>query len=153
MSRRYRGQSGPKGQQNRGQKRYEDKGIVLDLLTTENARRRDIAKGEVRVQLIGTTWFTLLEVTPKDNENLMVQEEVELGKDEDSKILKIVSRITYDRLSTIAEKALDRAIDAVLVDSEKRFISWINQCDAISIRLHTLQLIKGIGPKFMKIIL
>lgn len=136
------------------QKRYEEKAIVLDVLSSENIRRRDIAKGEIRVQVIGTTWFTLLEVTPDpEKERIMVQEHITLNRDEASKISKIVGRIEFQRLSNLGERGLDRAIDDILSMEEKRFITWINQAGAISIRLHKLQLIKGIGPKFMKSII
>lgn len=132
------------------QKRYEEKAIVLDVLSSENIRRRDIAKGEIRVQVIGTTWFTLLEVTPDPaKEKIMVQERISLKRDDESKISKIVGRIDFQKLSNLGERGLERAIEDILSIEEKRFITWINQAEAISIRLHKLQLIKGIGPKFM----
>lgn len=155
MSRKYQ----PSARSNRRpqrkfQKRYEEKGIILDTITSANARRRDIAKGEVRAHIIGSTWFTLLEVSVVDNANIMVMDTVSLNKDdEESKISKIVNRITADKLTTIGSKSLGKAIEMILIEEEKRFITWINQAEAINIRLHKLQLIKGIGPKFMQIIL
>ena len=132
------------------QKRYEEKAIVLDVLSSENIRRRDIAKGEIRIQAIGTTWFTLLEVTPDaEKGRIMVQELILLNRDVDSKISKIVGRIEYQKLSNVGERGIERAIETIINTEEKRFITWINQAEAISIRLHKLQLIKGIGPKFM----
>ncbi|MCY3411449.1 MAG: DUF655 domain-containing protein [Candidatus Heimdallarchaeota archaeon] len=154
MSRRNRGPPrSNRPPQRKYQKKYEEKGIILDILSSGNPRRRDIPKGETRIQVIGTTWFTLLEVVAEDTEKFMVQEQISLNKEEESPLLKIIGRIPVTKLSTIGERGLDRAIEAILDNEEKRFITWLNQAEAISIRLHTLQLIKGIGPKFMHTIL
>ncbi len=152
MSRRYQDRSN-KRPFKKYQKRYEEKGIILDIITSNTARRRDIPKGETRAHVLGSTWFTILEVCIKDGQNVLVMEKTSLNKEEETKIDKIVNRIAYDKLTTIGVKSLDRAIESILTDEEKRFITWINQSNAISIRLHKLQLIKGIGPKFMKLIL
>ena len=131
-------------------KRYEDKGIVLDVLSSDNIRRRDIPKGETRIQVIGTTWFTLLEVIPDpEKEKIMVYEMISLKREADSKISKISGRIDFNKLSSVAERGLERTIENILDIEEKRFLTWINQAESISLRLHKLQLIKGIGPKFM----
>jgi putative nucleotide binding protein len=105
------------------------------------------------VQAIGTFWFTLLEIIPNDENTIMLQDEITLSKDERSQVKTIIGRIIYENLTSIAELQLPIAIDTILETQSKRFLAWLNQSSPISIRLHSLHLLKGIGPKSLNTIL
>ncbi|MHA2248704.1 MAG: DUF655 domain-containing protein, partial [Candidatus Kariarchaeaceae archaeon] len=134
-------------------KKYEETGIVLEVIPTDLNRRRDKYKDQPIVQAIGTFWFTLLEIIPNDENTIMLQDEITLSKDERSQVKTIIGRINFENLTSIAELQLPIAIDKILETQSKRFLAWLNQSSPISIRLHSLHLLKGIGPKSLNTIL
>jgi putative nucleotide binding protein len=141
-------QKGPKKQ-----KKYEENGIVLEVIPTDLNRRRDKYKDQPIVQVIGMSWFTLLEIIPIDENAIMLQDSIVLSKEERSHVKTIIGRIYHENLTSIAELQLPIAIDSIIEGQHKRFVSWLNQASPISIRLHSLHLLKGIGPKSLDIIL
>ncbi|MDH5401658.1 MAG: DUF655 domain-containing protein [Candidatus Heimdallarchaeota archaeon] len=134
-------------------KRYEELGIVLDVIMPEQNRRKDKFKDEPIVIIIGTEWFTILELVPEDPNEIMLHDEIVLNKENDSTIKAIIGRIPFDKLTSFEENQLEKAINIILDKKEKRFVTWLNQASPISIRKHSLHLIKGIGPKSLEIIL
>jgi putative nucleotide binding protein len=135
------------------QKKYEENGIVLEVIPTDLNRRRDKYKDQPIVQAIGMSWFTLLEIIPIDENVIMLQDSIVLSKEERSQVKTIIGRINHENLTSIAELQLPIAIDSIIESQSKRFVSWLNQASPISIRLHSLHLLKGIGPKSLDIIL
>ena len=116
-------------------------------------RRRDKYQDQPIVQAIGMSWFTLLEIIPNDENTIMLQDHIKLSKDERNQVKTIIGRINHGNLTNIAENQLLISIDSILDIQAKRFVSWLNQSAPISIRLHSLHLLKGIGPKSLNIIL
>ena len=134
------------------QKKYERSALILDILENTHSRK-DKHKDKTIVQALGTTYLTLLELIPIEASSLTLMEELVLDKEHRSNVQTIIGRIPYDSLSNVAQVQLDEAIAKVVTDNEERYVEWLNKAPSISIRLHSLQVIKGIGPKAMEAIL
>ncbi|MCH8907511.1 MAG: DUF655 domain-containing protein [Candidatus Heimdallarchaeota archaeon] len=137
----------------RKMKRYEENGIVIEVIAPDMNYRRDKYKDEVILQVLGASWFTLLEVIPEDENILNLQDTIALSKENRDQIRTIIGRLKYENLTAIGELQVPIAIDKILVDYEKRFVSFLNKASPLSLRQHSLHLLKGIGPKSLKVIL
>lgn len=102
-------------------------------------------------QAIGSRFFTLLEVEPYPGVDLSPGEKVEL--DRESKIRRIVGRISYEDLTSTAKDNLEEIVRKIVLENEKIFIDFFNKAGPITLKLHTLELLPGIGKKTMKLIL
>ncbi len=139
----------------RGQtdKKYEEKAIILDTFSPDINRRYEKYKGKLIAQAVGKTWFTLFELVIKEGYSIILQDEVNLNKDSREEVETIIGRIGYDKLTNIGTSQLEIIINKIIKEREDYFVKWFNKTPPISIRLHSLQLIKGIGPKLMQSIL
>jgi len=123
----------------------EDYALVLDYLP--QGKSSDF-KSKQLAQVIGTEFFTLLEVVPKSE--LKVMEKVYIGKDVRDKIELIKSRITSKQLTSAANSELEKAIESIVIENEKKFIFFFNNSSGVSLRLHKLELLPGIGHKHLQ---
>ncbi len=134
--------------------RIEEKAIVLDFLAEGKAVERVQLRKEALAQVIGKNWYTLLEVVPKRDEKgnykrLDQQEEVYIGKGERDKIHFIKKRIPYEELTALASSELKPTVEKIIAEQEQRFVDFFNNCQAISMRQHQLELLPKIGKKLM----
>ena len=121
----------------------EDYALVLDFLPQGKGIKR-----EPQAQLIGTSFFTLLEAKPKGN--LDVLEKVYIGKEKREKIELIRKRILFKDLSSNANSELNEAINRIIDENHSRFVDFFNNARSISIRLHQIDLLPGIGKKHLE---
>ncbi|MHA2501751.1 MAG: DUF655 domain-containing protein [Candidatus Kariarchaeaceae archaeon] len=150
----YRGQPRRDREQRRpSKKRYEEDAIVLEVISPDRNTRRGRYGDSAILQVVGTSWFTLLEIIPEDHNTLMLGDRIKLGKDERSQVETIIGRIAHEDLTPVGELQLETAIDEILEQNSSRYVQWLNHSTPISLRLHSLHLIKGIGPKSLKKIL
>ena len=134
--------------------RVEENAIVLDFLSSGKATDRSPFKKEPIAQVIGTNFYTLLEVVPKKDEKgeykqLAQQEEVYIGKEERDKIHFIKKRIKYNELTSLASSELEPIVRKLVEKQEKRFVDFFNNAQSISTRQHQLELLPKIGKKLM----
>jgi len=127
---------------------YEEYAYVLDYLPEGyldlNTGRRT---GKPVAQVLGEKAFTLLEVTPKVD--LFLYERVFIGKGPRDKILLINKKISYDDLTDTAKAELPYVVEEIVRKNEERFIKFFNVAPPITNRLHSLELLPGIGKKHM----
>ena len=102
-------------------------------------------------QVIGTRFFTLLEAEPYPGVELYIGEKIDLSPE--SKIKKIVGRIAYNDLTSTARDNLENIVRRIVEEDEGIFIKFFNKAGPITLRLHSLELLPGIGKKTMKLIL
>lgn len=124
----------------------EDYALVLDFLPRGRA---DSYKPEPIAQVIGTKFFTLLEVTPKPGVELKVQERVYVGKDQRDKIEFIKRRVSYMELTSNSISELENAIRKIIVEDQGRFVEFFNKATPITIKRHQLELLPGLGKKHL----
>jgi putative nucleotide binding protein len=72
-----------------------------------------------------------------------------VGKESREEITYIIGRIGYDELTAAARMELSPAITRIVLSREKWFIDFFNNARAITPRMHALELIPGIGKKYM----
>lgn len=133
-------------------RKYEEYVYVLDV----TARGRSITirgrEGTI-VQAVGEERLTLLELLGVPNMNYDPSERVYIGKDGRDKILSVLGRLEYNALSASAKNELPLTIEKIVKTNEKRFIDYINTAQPINPRIHSLQLIPGIGKTYLMNIL
>lgn len=135
-------------------KKYEDRGIVLDFLPQGHpSDPRPIHLREPISQILGDTFFTLLEVVPTKGVTFSPHERVFIGKGEREKVERIKRRVGYEELTAAAKTELLTAIESLIVEAPERYIEFFNRAAPLTTRFHQLELIPGIGKKLMWAIL
>ena len=133
----------------RQSKKLENKIIVLDYLP-EGKGFGQTKQREPIVQGIGTTWFSILEITAERRGGFKQLDEYNVPKGiESGPLKKVKRRISINELTNTGHKILDEAITNIINKNEKRFVSFFNKAQPITNRIHSLQLIPGIGKKLM----
>ncbi len=102
-------------------------------------------------QAIGVNHFTLLEVEPYPGVELLVGERIDLGRE--SKVRRVIGRISYEDLTSTARDNLEGVVKNIVLENERVFVEFFNKAGPINIRLHSLELLPGVGKKTMKLIL
>ena len=106
-------------------------------------------KGKAIAQAIGTDYFTLLELVPKRGVDLEIQDTVYIGKGKRDQIYKVLGKLDYENLTATSRIELEYSIREIVNNNEEKFVDFFNTAGAISTRLHKLELIPGIGKKYM----
>lgn len=128
----------------------EEHGRVIDFLPEGRSHERE---REPTAQLLGEKYFTLLEVAIKKGVNCSLGQKLYIGKDERAEVEKIKKRIEFNDLTATARNELPLVAKQVIHDREQEFVSLFNKAGPISIRLHQLELLPGIGKKHLQEIL
>jgi len=105
------------------------------------------------VQAIGETDLTLLELVPRKEANLEIGEKVYIGEGKRDKIYYILGRLKREKLTESAKKYLQEFINKIVKERESQFIVFFNEADAINKRTHQIELLPGLGKRYMKEIL
>ncbi|MHC1635502.1 MAG: DUF655 domain-containing protein [Candidatus Methanospirareceae archaeon] len=105
------------------------------------------------VLAIGEDRFTLLELTPKKGKMPRAHERVYIGEGEREVIDHVNKRLKYDDLTPTAKVELPYVLEEIVKDKEEKFVQIYNKAGPITPRLHTLDLLPGIGKKLMWAIL
>ena len=122
----------------------EEYAIVLDLV------RKSQFSDEVIVQAIGETLFTLLELSPKPDVQLKIGDRVYIGEGKRDEIQFIKRAIWPEKLTQDAKDELEYVLVDLIKNREDEFVSFFNNAGGITIRRHALELIPGIGKKYLK---
>lgn len=134
----------------REQKKYEEYAYVLDYLPhgRPGAPRSSHSATGV-IQLIGEDYFTLLEATPKRDAEYNIRDRIFVGKGDRALVGHILGRVTYDELTSAAKAELLFVIEEIVKNKEKRFVEFVNNSQSLTPRMHSLELIPGIGKRLM----
>jgi len=131
-------------------KKYEENAYVLDELPHGRpGAQRSQYHGRAVIQIVGDSYFTLLEAIPHRNANFAPGEKIYVGKKGRTKVEHILGRITYDELSSGARAELPVALEAIIRADEDRFINFFNNSQPLTPRMHAMELIPGIGKRLM----
>jgi len=128
---------------------YEENAYVLDYLPFGKPGARGKYRAGAVVQLIGESYFTLLEANVKVGVILKPLDRVYVGKESRKEIAYILGRIGYDELTANAKMELENAVERIVLKREKWFVNFFNTAQPITPRMHMLELIPGIGKKYM----
>lgn len=124
--------------------------IILDFLPNGYADRRH---PEPIAQAIGTSFFSILELVPREGISLAPGEEVYIGEGKRDKIRFIKSQIDYNSLTNMAQNEMKEVVESIVRKNEKQFVNFFNRATIITPRMHQLQLLPGVGKKHIMDIL
>ncbi|MBD3397704.1 DUF655 domain-containing protein [Candidatus Micrarchaeota archaeon] len=125
----------------------EDYAWVVEYLPS--GRAEDMRK-EPLAQLVGHQFFTLLEASVKPNASVLVGTKIFVGKGEREEVDRIKRRITYNDLTNGAKEILPNVIKRIVDEREELFVNFLNKAGPISMRVHQLDLLPGIGKRNME---
>ena len=131
------------------EKRYEEHAYVLDFLPHGRPGSRQSYRAGALVQVVGEEYFTLLEAIAKEGVILKSSQRVYVGKDARDEVTYIIGRIGYNELTTTARTELSTVVEKIVLNRENWFVNFFNTAQAITPRMHALELIPGIGKKYM----
>ncbi|RLE82210.1 MAG: DUF655 domain-containing protein [Thermoprotei archaeon] len=126
-------------------KYYEEYAYVLDFIPSPLKRYRGY-RGPV-AQVVGENFFTLLEVAPYRGMTLSVGERVFIGRGIREKVERVLRRITYDDLTPLARDELPGIVEEIVSKQEQRFVDFFNKAPPLTTKMHSLELLRGIGKK------
>lgn len=132
-------------------RRFEEFARVLDFLPGGKPEfGRSTYRAEPMLQLIGETYFTLLEAVARYRVMLKTHERVYVGKDHQrEKVRHILGRVSYSDLTSASKVELLSVVEEIVKDYEDRFVSFFNNAHPLTPRMHALELLPGIGKRYM----
>ncbi|MCW3985702.1 MAG: DUF655 domain-containing protein [Candidatus Bathyarchaeota archaeon] len=131
------------------EKRYEEHAYVLDFLPHGRAGMRPGYRAGAVIQVIGEDFFTLLEAIVKEGLALKPQDRVYVGKDKRKEITYIIGRVSFDDLTANARMELPNVIEKIVSTRESWVVNFFNTTQALTPRMHSMELVPGIGKKYM----
>jgi putative nucleotide binding protein len=120
--------------------------IVLDFLPRGKPTDR---KAEPIAQIIGENFLSLLEVVIKDGYTVKPGDRLYIGEGKREEVKYIKGRIRFDELTSFAKSELENVLKMLVEKNEKRFVDFFNKAGPITTRLHSLELLPGIGKRHM----
>jgi putative nucleotide binding protein len=131
------------------QKSKEENVIVLDFLPHGNSQTKKSFKQIPLIQAIGTNRFSLLEIVPKPDVQVMPGDILYVGEGKRDKVHHISGKLDYEKLTGNSQQELTYAVEKIVGDNEKNFVEFYNKAQAIGLRRHALELLPGLGKRYM----
>jgi putative nucleotide binding protein len=128
----------------------EEYGWVVDFLPEGRSSER--SSGPL-AQLVGEQFFTLFEVSIKPSASLNFGQRVYIGKEQRDEVDRIKRRIDFSELTASSKSELSSVLKKIILQRQDHFINFFNKAGPLSVRLHQLELISGIGKKHLNQIL
>ncbi|TFG05994.1 MAG: DUF655 domain-containing protein [Promethearchaeota archaeon] len=138
--------------QDSGKKKYEEFAVILDYMPRGHPddKKPPYAREPI-IQVVGDTFFTLLELIPKKSVKtpFNIRDRIFIGKGPRSIIDHVKGRISYDELTASAKFELPEVIQDIIKKNELQFIAFFNEARPLTTRMHQLELLPGVGKKLM----
>lgn len=132
------------------QSQKEENAIVLDFLPNGYPFDKTPAHRKTPIaQAIGTLNFSLLELVPKKDVFLTQNQKVYIGEGKREEIHHINGKISINKLTQTAKAEMEFVIKDIIDKNQDRFIEFFNKSQPLSTRMHTLELLPGLGKKHM----
>lgn len=128
----------------------EHRAVVLDMLPT--GRPDDDRPPQQKSALaftLGESDFRLAELTLADDADIGFSDRIQ----PDDSTVESMHTIEFDALPNAARSELEYAIEDTIDRDEQRFVDFYNDAQPITLRLHQLNLLPGIGKKLRNSIL
>lgn len=129
----------------------ESTSVVLDFLPhgrTEDDRPQ--YEKEPLAYVLDHEDFTLYEVIAESDADISIGDRIDVATADD---VTRYSEIDYDDLPGGAQSELEYVIEDLVDEQEQRFVDFYNDAQPITLRLHQLNLLPGIGKKLRNNIL
>ncbi|SDZ85063.1 putative nucleotide binding protein [Haloplanus vescus] len=96
---------------------------------------------------LGESEFRLLELTLDDDADVSIGDRIVLAPDSEREAVTRIREVEYDDLSNAANSELEYGVEEIVDRHERRFVDYYNDAQPITLRLHQLNLLPGIGKK------
>jgi putative nucleotide binding protein len=122
-------------------------GVVLDFLPHG---RSDADEPQYRrspvIYAVGEDTFSLYELTVEEDTDISIDDRVQIRPEFDEGLNR-GHQVGYDDLSDGARSELDYVIEEIVEANDRTFVDFFNDAQPVSLRLHQLNLLPGIGDK------
>ena len=132
----------------------EEYAYILDYLA-QGLPTGGFAKREPLCYAIGDEEFKLFEIVPKANATINIGERAYIGKEAAmrTQVDHIKRRVGFGELTSVAKAEIDFVILNIVMSDQPRFIRFYNEAEAISLRMHMLEELPGLGKKTLMAVL
>jgi len=96
---------------------------------------------------LGESEFRLLELTLTDDADVGIGDRIVLAPEDERESVGRIREVAYDDLSNAAHSELEYVVEEIVDRHERRFVDFYNDAQPITLRLHQLNLLPGIGKK------
>lgn len=124
----------------------DDYVIVLDFLQHGKPSDR---RAEPVAQCVGDKFFNLLEVAIKEGVAVKTKDTLYIGENKRDQVKYIRGRISYSELTSYAKDTLQEVVQELVEKDEKRFVGVFNKSSSLTTRMHSLELLPGIGKRHL----
>lgn len=100
-------------------------------------------------QALGLSKLVVVELVVNKEVHLSPHEKVYVGDKTRDKIHHIKGIIPLNKLTTTASSELPYVLKAAIKEQEQRFVDFFNKAQPLSMRMHQLELLPGLGKKHM----
>lgn len=128
------------------QREKDEWAIVLDYMQHGYPGQ---GRPEPVAQVMGERFFSLLEIVPRDGVALALGDRVYIGDGPRDKIKYIKRALKFTDLTTSAAAELEEVVKDIVREAEERFVEFFNRAEPLTTRMHSLELLSGIGKKHM----
>ena len=128
---------------------FETHAYVIQVIPPKIYLRDSRPHGETIIQSIGESNLTLFDLAPKHGVTVHPQERVSIQKNTRSKIDHIRRRISYDDLTPESIENLSLVVEIIVTKHEQKYVKFFNEAKPLTTRMHSLQLLPGIGQTLM----
>ncbi len=133
-------------------RKYEEYAHVLDF---NSIGKSSTVKGRdgIIITAIGEDRLTLLEILGAPNSTFEIGEKIYIGKEGRTKALSVLGKMEYDKISSSAQSELGAVVENIVTLNEQKFVTYLNNAQPLTPRIHVLELIPGIGKTYLKTML
>lgn len=135
-------------------RRYEDHAYVLDF---DSGGRSSTVRGRGGpiASAVGESRLMLLELLGEPGAAYAAGERVYVGREGggEGRAASVLGRLRYEALSPGARAELPGVVEKIVASTEARFVAYVNGAQALTPRVHALELIPGIGRKHTRAVL
>lgn len=128
----------------------ENFGWVLDYMDRGVPKRFWRKEPIPYAQAVGEEHFFLLELQVFGGRKLAVGQRIPLFSTEHQRTVAVLSRIYYDDLTMEARDNLKQVLIKIIEANEQKFLGIINSMGLITPKLHSYELLSGIGKNITK---
>ncbi len=102
---------------------------------------------------VGEKDFYLYELLFDDDSDVSIGDRIVVSPAEERESIDQLRTVEYDDLSSGAQSELDYVVEDIVEENEQRFVDFYNEAQPITLRLHQLNLLPGIGKKLRNTLL
>jgi putative nucleotide binding protein len=132
----------------------EEYAVVLDHLPygRPDDDRPQHQKPEV-AYAVGEATFDLFELTLAADADVSIGDRLVVAPEADREVVSRYREVGYDDLSRGAEQELEYVVEEIVERHPQRFLDYFNEAQPLTLRLHQLNVLPGIGEKLRNDIL